>query len=83
MDPLDNIRLIGCYTDDQIDRIDQMIRSNYTVFQYLPYAFFFSKKKIFFFKDRFELGPDFRTTWTAWISKGIVNFLFLLSWERH
>ncbi|CAB5188217.1 unnamed protein product [Rhizophagus irregularis] len=28
MDLLDNIGLIGCYTDDRIDRIDQIIWSN-------------------------------------------------------
>ncbi|PKK75294.1 hypothetical protein RhiirC2_846135 [Rhizophagus irregularis] len=28
MDSLDNTRLIGCYTDDRIDRIDQIIWSN-------------------------------------------------------
>ena len=44
MDPSDNTGLIGCYTDDRIDRIGQIIRSNQVFFFFIA-AFFFKKKK--------------------------------------
>src|SRR3954447_16494477 len=60
MDPSDNIRLIGCYMDDWIDRFDQIIRSN-LVYLYIFYNafFFFLKKKNFFSDLNLDLDLDF------------------------
>ena len=50
----DDIGLIGLSTDDRIDRIDKIIRSNLVYF----ILFFFKKKKAYLFFFRTDLDLD-------------------------